>query len=121
MTDKQTFRTLDKGEYGAQYANDRGTCYICSTNRAKSQLIGVTAHEMLILELFCKATNNTAPRGYVFFCKDRTTCDKYLAERSLAMRCAPITAPTPVPFHPKPSVTIAKRENSTARSRNKYG
>lgn len=117
---KQTFRQLEKGEYGAQYASGRGTCYICNTNLDKSKLIEVTAHEMLILELFCKATNNTAPRGYTFFCKDREPCDKYVAERTLAIRVAPPTVPN-VPYHPKPSVTIAKRENSTSRSRNKYG
>ncbi len=111
-------RTLKPGEYGAQYANDRGTCYICGTNRNVKALIKVTAHEMLILELYCKATNNTPPRGYTYFCRDRTPCDKYLAERSLSMRVAPPTAPEPVKFHPNPSVTTAIRDK---RSRNKYG
>lgn len=117
MADKPkatTFLQLSKGEYGAKYAHDRGTCYICNINQSESKLIKVTAHEMLILELFCKATNNTPPRGFTFFCKDREECDKWVVRRNAAISTAP-TVPT-VPYHPKPSVTIAKRN-----SRNKYG
>ncbi len=115
QSQQSQYRQLEPGEYGAQYAKGRGTCYICGINQDKSKLINVTAHEMLVLELFCKATNNTPPRGYTFFCKDRTPCDKWLAERSLSMRVSPPTAPEPVKYHPKPAVTI------NARSRNKYG
>lgn len=115
MADKQEYRQLDKGEYGAQYANDRGTCYICGTNRSSKELIKLTAHEIFILELYCKATNNTPPRGFTFFCKDRETCDKWVVQRNTAMRVAPPTAPEPIKYHPKPEVTISKR------SRNKYG
>lgn len=115
MTDKPTFRTLDDGEYGAQYAKARGTCYICGINQAESKLIKLTAHEIFILELFCKATNNTPPRGFTYFCKDRKDCDKWVASRNLAMRAAPPTTPAPIKFHPNPSVTSAKR------SKNKYG
>lgn len=120
MVEKATFRQLTPGEYGAQYANHRGTCYICSINQDESKLIKVTAHEMLILELYCKATNNTPPRGYTYFCKDRTDCDKWVMQRNAAISVIP-AIPAPVPYHPKPSVTIAKRETATARSRNKYG
>lgn len=118
MVDKQEYRQLRDGEYGNVYAKDRGTCYICGTNLAGQKLIKLTAHEIFVLELYCKATNNTPPRGFTYFCKDRTDCDKWIAQRDLAMRVAPPTAPAPIPYHPKPSVTIAKRDN---RSRNKYG
>lgn len=115
VNEKATIRTVLKGEYGAQYAHDRGTCYICGTNRGVSNLIKLTAHEIFILELFCKATNNTPPKGFTYFCKDRETCDKWVMQRNTAMRAAPPTVPAPVKFHPNPAVTSAKR------SRNKYG
>lgn len=115
MTDKPIIRDVPKGEYGAQYAHDRGTCYICGINLHASKLIKLTAHEVFILELYCKATNNTPPRGFTYFCKDRKDCDKWVVRRDIGIRAAPPTAPEPVKFHPNPAVTTAKR------SRNKYG
>ena len=111
---KPTIRNVPKGEYGAVYTGARGTCYICGTNLTNTKLIELTAHEIFILELYCKATNNTPPRGFTFFCQDRETCDKWLAERNNAMKTAP-AQPVPTRYHPKPAVTM------TARSRNKYG
>ena len=108
-------RIVPQGEYGNVYTGERGTCYICGINQAASKLIKLTAHELFILELYCTATNNTPPRGFTYFCKDRKDCDKWVASRTLAMRVAPPTAPEPVKYHPNPAVTTAKR------SRNKYG
>lgn len=115
MTDKPNIRELQAGEYGAQYAKDRGTCYICGINNKAANLIKLSSHEIFILELYCKATNNTPPRGFTYFCKDRKDCDKWVVNRNLSMRVAPPTAPAPVKFHPNPAVTSAKR------SKNKYG
>ena len=110
-------RTVPAGEYGNVYTGERGTCYICGINSAAPKLIKLTAHELFVLELYCKATNNTPPRGFTYFCKDRKDCDKWVAQRNTAMRATP-AVPAPIAYHPKPSVTIATRDK---RSRNKYG
>lgn len=110
-----TIRQVPTGEYGAQYVGERGTCYICGINHKAAELIKLSAHEIFILELYCKATNNTPPRGFTYFCKDRKDCDKWVAQRNLSMRVAPPIAPKNIKFHPNPAVTTAKR------SKNKYG
>lgn len=114
--DKPVLRQVPVGEYGNQYTGERGTCYVCGICHPKSKLTAFTAHEIFILELYCKATNNNPPRGVTFYCKDRKTCDEWVDKRNNVTKpTIPEPAPAkpwPLPLHPTPT---------KKRSRTKYG